>query len=965
MRMRGTIWPLALALFLGTATAKSRLVRHFDQRAGLPVSSVTALAQDTEGFLWIGTNGGLIRYDGREMRRWGRDVTFGLIDLVAVGPSGAVVAREHPENRIFRVTGAGLAAVSGPDGEGIHDVRDAAFTSDGSLYLICGEDLLVQAEGGPWLTLPFPRSAGEKPRQLRPGRDGGLLLLTTLGLRPVRDGMIQDLTLRRAQIYDALVRPDGSLFLLEGQYPCRILESSAGRIRELAAVDDRPVRMALRGDTVWIAFGRTLVAIRNDGSAEIIREHDDFKKTGGPILVDDEGSLWIGNYLGLFQFPEPDTVVFTQEDGLPSEHARFLAQHGGDMWVATWSGIGVIDPQGAVEAKYHQKALIGREEPCHDAAGRLWLPVSIDETTPRRRRGILEFDGIDTTVHSLPPEVYFGRCARSRDGTVWLPVGGEILKTQPDGGPPAVAGVLPESSTFPRAFLEDASGHLWAGVVGAICHTEPARAMDPDAWTCELLAAQHQVKALLQLPSGAIWAATSGGVLRRRNGTWEAVPASSGLPSSWTHNLVSSPEEGVWVTGHGTLVRVIEDLDRLEGWDVLESPGAWQGVPVIGGGGVLESTDGSLWLATSAGVVQVPVSARSSRPAPPRVRLVDIAVDGKRLPLDESPEIPYSRNRLELSFAALSYRDPSLIRYKIRSGPDAPWVESRQPGFRFFDLPPGDYRPEVIASLDGVNWSAEPARFAFTIRPPWYRQTWALALFVTLTAALLYGMYRIRLGMLLRLERQRTRIAMDLHDELGAGLGSIGLLADLVTDDRLDEAERKDLSGKISETADELGSGLTDIIWTLRSKSEPLGALGEYLRERGRRMVPPGSGIRFAAVLPDSWPDIRLSLVVRRNLQRIAVEAIHNAVRHGKPSRIELGIGPEGARWLLWVEDDGCGMPAETASTEGQGLGLISMKKRAAAIGAVVTWGPGPGGGTRVEIGFDPARSSSYRGDLR
>jgi signal transduction histidine kinase len=443
------------------------------------------------------------------------------------------------------------------------------------------------------------------------------------------------------------------------------------------------------------------------------------------------------------------------------------------------------------------------------------------------------------------------------------------------------------------------------------------------------------------------------------------VPASRSLPSSWVHNLVKSPAEGVWVSGHGTLVRVMENAEGPDGWEVLEAPGAWQGIPVIGGGDVLDSADGSLWLATSGGVVHVPSSARGSRPDPPRVRLVDIAVDGRRLAIDETPQIPYSKNRLELSFAALSYRDPSLIRYKIRSGPDAPWVESRQPGFRFFDLPPGDYQPEVIASLDGEYWSERPATFRFSVQPPWYLQAWVLALFVLLAAGLMYLAYRLRVAVLLRLERQRTRIAMDLHDELGAGLGSIGLLADLVSDDRLDEAERNDLSGKISETADELGSGLTDIIWTLRSKSEPLGALGEYLSERGRRMAPPGGGVRFTTVLPDTWPNIRLSLAARRNLQRIAVEAMHNAVRHGNPSRIELGMAPDGDRWLLWVEDDGCGMPAEPAGFVGEGLGLESMKRRAAAIAAAVTWSPGPLGGTRVEIAFDPARSSSYRGDLR
>jgi signal transduction histidine kinase len=418
-------------------------------------------------------------------------------------------------------------------------------------------------------------------------------------------------------------------------------------------------------------------------------------------------------------------------------------------------------------------------------------------------------------------------------------------------------------------------------------------------------------------------------------------------------NLQLAVDEGIWIVGHGTLLRVAERPETEAGWEVLERPGFWQGIPTGGGEDVLEAADGTLWVTTSAGVIQVPPQARNARPEPPPVRLVDVTVDGERLPLERRADLPYNRNRLELAFAALSYRDPSLIRYKVRSSPDAEWVESRQPGFRMFDLPPGDYRPEVIASLDGVNWSAEPARFAFTVRPPWYRQSWALVLFATLSGALLYGMYRIRLGILLRLERQRTRIAMDLHDELGAGLGSIGLLADLVGDEQVEERERKKLTEKISDAADELGSGLTDIIWSLRGRSERIEALAAYLRERGKRLIP-GGGISFSTCFPESWPDVKLSLAVRRNLQRIAIEALHNAVKHAAAGRIVIGMASAGGRWRLWVEDDGRGMPSNPVSPEGRGLGLQSMRHRAEEIGADIRWEPGSRGGTRMELEFEP-----------
>ena len=93
---------------------------------------------------------------------------------------------------------------------------------------------------------------------------------------------------------------------------------------------------------------------------------------------------------------------------------------------------------------------------------------------------------------------------------------------------------------------------------------------------------------------------------------------------------------------------------------------------------------------------------------------------------------------------------------------------------------------------------------------------------------------------------------------------------------------------------------------------------------------------------------------MRRNLQRIAIEALHNAVRHAEADRIVLGMAPAGRMWRLWIEDDGAGMPADPVSPEGRGLGLQSMRLRAAEIGAEIIWRDATGGGTRVEILFEP-----------
>jgi signal transduction histidine kinase len=194
---------------------------------------------------------------------------------------------------------------------------------------------------------------------------------------------------------------------------------------------------------------------------------------------------------------------------------------------------------------------------------------------------------------------------------------------------------------------------------------------------------------------------------------------------------------------------------------------------------------------------------------------------------------------------------------------------------------------------------------------------------------------------------------MDLHDEMGSGLGSIGILAELAAGNRVDEERRRTLSMRIAETAGELGSALDEIVWSLRPGAGTIQELAAELAERGRDLFPDGKA-SFQALFPAAWPLVRLSPAVRRNLQRIAVEAMHNAARHSGAGSVTLGLAPHGRRWRLWVADDGKGMPPE-AEISGNGLGLSGMRRRAEEIGAALALESAPGGGTTVTLEFDPA----------
>jgi signal transduction histidine kinase len=460
--------------------------------------------------------------------------------------------------------------------------------------------------------------------------------------------------------------------------------------------------------------------------------------------------------------------------------------------------------------------------------------------------------------------------------------------------------------------------------------------------------------------AGTLWVATNqGGVWRLGGAGWEPIPGSRALASQLIYNIRPSPSGGMWIVSASTLMRVLEAPDRAEGWRVVETIRRWHGAVLPHGQDLLEEEDGTIWYTGSAGAGRVPAAARRAPIEPPPIALVEARSDGEALPSGGRVELPYRKNRLELRFAALSYRDPSLLRYRVRLGAHAAWSDPiEHPIFQFVDLAPGDYRAEIAATLDGERWSAAPAAFAFTVLRPWYLKPWALGSAAALLAALLYLVYRARLAFFLRLERQRARIAMDLHDEMGSGLGSIALLGSLAADE-VSEAERRTLAARIAETATELGTSLGDIVWSLRPRSATLQALAEHLLERGGALFP-GAGAALATDFPDEWPRVELSLPVRRNLQLVALEALHNAARHAGAKRVVLGLAPAGGRrWRLWVQDDGHGFDraaaeAVAARRGSGGLGLGSMRRRAEEIGASFRLESRPAGGCTIEVGFVP-----------
>lgn len=920
------------------AHAKSRLMRVFDWRSGLPVSFVGAIEQDPSGFLWIASSGGVFRYDGTEMvRQW----PIGVALVPGSATSGAPL-RTQSRSGVLDVFEANGAPVVGPDGKPLR-APFVCVASDGALWTATGGTLHRRTPEGAWSAARVLPDGDQSRVNLSNGRDGSIFVYG--GQRVYRvdaAGAITIVATLRGAL-QALDRADGSTAI--GCFPVeggRVYELKNGVVREIDRYGTRFMALAERQGVLWIAYDSSLVRLAAGRPRESIEAADGLL-SGGSMLVDAEGSLWIGSFRGLIQFPEPDTTAWQRE--APALGMQVL-RVGEYVWMSAWSMLVVVRADGRGGVVEHLPATVSA--PCADGAGSVW--VGGTRFTRDRATG--------RWGHRHQADLgWVLQCASSPRGGVWLPAASGLFHVAAGAQAPRLW-ATPAAPGAPFSIVyEDRDGTLWAARGGEICSTrvgEQGSAIAPN-WSCSTLPAS--ISGMLQMESGAMWAATfDQGVWRLRDRRWEPIAASAAMNSTWTTNLRPSLSGGTWIVGEGNFLRVRERGDLADGWEVLERIGAWQGLPTSGVFDVFEEPDGTLWAATNLSLVKIDPSARGARPAPPPVLLVDAASDGKPFDLTRAAplQLPYDRNRLELRFAALSYRDPALIRYRTRLGPDDAWsAPTNRPNLRFVDLPAKRYRVQVEASLDGVHWSSTPAEVTFEVLPAWYATWWARALATVLVAAALFASYRLRVAAVLRTERQRMRIAMDLHDEVGSGLGSIGVLAGLLARPELPVAQRHELSTRIVGVARELSQSLGDIVWSLRAGSGSLDSLWVKLLDRAQPLFASGQH-ELRAEAPDPLPSVALSLATRRNVFLMATEALYNAARHAGAARVSLRLVPEGAFWLLEIADDGQGLPTEPPTPTRRGLGLEAMRIRAEEIGASIRWESPEGGGTRVVIRFRP-----------
>jgi signal transduction histidine kinase/ligand-binding sensor domain-containing protein len=930
-----------------TLSAQESYFRIYDDDAGFSSGEIKALAQDETGFIWIGTQRGLIRFDGRNFVPWAADrLTDPVAPLGLVrGANDELLIRTRSGRswRLWRRTRDSVEPVSGPDGKPIENSIALAFDARGDLWTVLGKELWRRDRTAQWQHAGQGIPATEKFRGLRAAGQS-MIAVTDEAIWRLRDTATAELVLRGG-VFDRVAGDDDVVWLSKRTGTdvdiWRVDAQGARQIADLGRY--QYVRdMALRGSTLWIVTSG-LIALEANGHIRRLNVNATILPTGGPILLDRESSLWLGTSVGLIQFPEPDTWNW-----LPNNNLKRFWQAGDTTWVQG-------DPRNILRIETATGAVVREQldaDLCIQPPDHIW---AVSESKVYAWRGSTFKDGAFEPVADMPAGTEFvNACRVDASGTLWIYTVKDLLRLAPGASHPAPIHTVDAQYAAVLGF-DDRDDRPLASVDGRVCRLRVFPDDHATAEDCVAGDGLRTVQSVQRVDAQHIWLVGVGGVhaLDARN-ELRFLPGNRSIGGGEVSSTAPAQNGEVWLS-HGQPVRVRPCADCEDGWRITERPSAWHGLPDNSTNYTLETAEGDLWTSGFHGIWRVPKAVRSRPLVTPRTVLVRSQVDADLRDPNVPLQLKPSDRRLELEFASLSYRDRNLLRYHSRIAGEGNWsLPMRDPRLQFAALEPGAYRVEMSASLDGEHWSDPPASVEFSVLPPWYRTWWAQTLFGLAALSLIVLIYRLRVAALLRVESERTRIALDLHDEIGAGLGSIGMLAGAAARTRADTDEQTRIVREIGNVAGLLSNGLRSLVWSLRSDKAGLAELGEQIADHAHRLFP-DEAPRLSLALPGPGQGVSLPVEVRRHVLLFAFEALHNASRHARARSVEVRLqANSGKGFTLGVRDDGVGFDLDQDSP---GNGVESMRRRAKAIGAQLEITSAPGAGTDIELTWpDTAR---------
>ena len=1031
------------------ATPADYLIDVLDTKDNLPSSTVTAITQTPDGYLWIGTYNGLARFDGVRfvtfepgnkpelghsrvqglfldvngtlwintyrggltsfrdgMFRSERPAQagFDLHTTLAFSSSNTVVfVTQFGEVLTRKVRGTNIAwTVHAPAG-GARPIFQCADQA-GNLWFINREGGVVRFVGDEFKALP-PESGLGTNRVFTVVADArGQVWVGASNLIARWDGKVFETmspTNGEVSFTPLLMFPtrDGAMWVLDGDR----LRKMAGREWVAEAAEWRGLlgwaggrAMGAHEDAqggMWFNhYGNGVFHVTPDGKFQRVTTHDGLPGDRvGAWFQGQDGGVWLGvDRGGLARLRERRFQLMDAAQGLTARAALSVCEdRDGALWIGTgggglccWSEGKISNfPVGASVSANFVFSTFPRPD------GGIWLSAGEGENLFRFRGGQLErapWDprGVKVILVDHAGRVWLG----TKSGLAWWSEQGRRIFGVNDGLA-SQDGLAPSPI---RALAEAPDGTVWCGSDDGTlyrCETTRLQAFRPEDGGGE-----KSIWSLLADDTGTLWAGTfRGGLLRFQKGEFKRFTTADGLPEETIVQILEDHQGRLWLgTHHGIYCVAKADLNaRAAGKLKTVKCASYGGLPTLECSDGYQPScwrgrDGRLWFATVRGVASVNPAELTDNAPPPPVVLEEFRVDGVKVEdggwkmedgggktvgvhPPSSLQIPPGHSQFEFQFTALSFGAPDKTRFRYRiDGLDTDWVEAgTRRTVQYGHLPARDYRFRVIACSNEGVWNETGASLAFTVQPFFYETLWfrmlagmsvvvGVALTVRRLATRKYRRELARLEQQHAIERDRARIAKDIHDDIGAGLTQITLLGELARREPEQAAAHLD---RISNSARKLTLAMDEIVWAVDPQHDTLNGLMDYISAYAEDFLRV-AGIRCRMDLPNELPPVRIESEVRYNLFLAVKETLNNIVKHAQASEVWLRVRLEPKSFTLVLEDNGCGLPAARAGdtttlggeriTSGSGLG--NLEARLASVGGRCAVTSRAGAGTQVEL---------------
>ena len=940
---------IGLLLLLGTPAAASPLITDYTltswtQYDGLPAARVWAITQDRDGYIWVGTDAGLVRFDGVDFLAW-RDLSE--VQLPRREVTALYSARDGSLWVGFGIHG-GIARIRGGEvvlygeAEGIVSGFVTFITEDqrGTIWA-GGLGGLHGFDGSRWTRVGLRRGLPVGPSvEAYRDADGKLWIAHAAGVF--------------RQVGRETFREDPAPAVFGSALARFVLDASASTSR------NAQYRFSLLHDRrggIWVGTGGRGLWIGHAASGTDAPVVDNVTARDGlssdvvqALFEDREGHVWVGTQSGLHQF-SPRRVTQVTVPGLVR---AVEATPDGGIWAGTYDG--VVRLSEAAEQPFPQvDGLFGPVTALHgDADGRLWVATldSIGTYTDGRFAALplpatAAFSWVSALTTDLRGDLWicdmYSGIFRWRNGRL------DLFEALPA-----------ENRDTVYTVYTDVAGNVWIGFtdgkLGVIHADHTFRLYE------SITRLGGVVNVLYQDSGGALWIGASDGLSRFDDERFTtATHRGSGMPVDSVSTVLEDVEGNLWVgTRSGILSFHPDEFDKLQNdpghqveYRLYDRFDGVLSMPVRLGNPVgTRGADGRLWFVTGGGAVVIDPGQLPDEQTPPPVRIESVHVDGRRVAAASPLPLPSGSSRLRISYNALTYAAPTRTQFRYRlEGFDPDWIgpETRREAF-YAGLPAGDYRFQVIARSNRGVWNREGAVLELSVPPPFYQAAWFYVFAGIVLVSVLLGAWKIRIVQIHRryalILAERARLSREIHDTLLQSLVGVALQFDVLAgslDGAPDQAKRRLRS--IRKDVEEYIREARESIWSLRSR--PSGrSLATILRETCEHLA---RDTQPALEFSVTGTPRHVSTVAEEQLVRISREAVTNVLRHADARHIGVALQYESDSIVLRVSDDGRGFDASRPADDAGGhLGLVSMKERAESVGGGVDVVSSPEGGTEV-----------------